>query len=327
MDRYDHYVAVDWAQNNMAIACMSRGSDKIKTVDVKSDLGELKIFLSKLKGKKFLTFEETTTSQWLYVELKDYAEETLVCDPSRNRLLSEGPKTDKIDAEKLVTLLKAGLLKPVYHSGEKFFDLRKFLSGYGDMVKSGVRMKNQRDAILRGNGVAGPEEIGPSSYDRFVLDGLDRGITCYEEDKRRYEKEFKKICKENELIGRLITVPGIGEIGAVKIAGIVVDPRRFKDKSAWLSYCGLVKHDKISGGRSYGKKKTRYCRAIKSVFKTAAISVLKDNSNNAFKRYYDHLIGEKGYPEHDARHTIARRIAVITLGVFKENKKFEDRWL
>jgi transposase len=311
----------------MAIACISRGSDNIKTVDVRADLGELKVFLSRLRGKKFLTFEETTTSQWLYTELKNHAEETLVCDPLRNRLLSEGPKTDRIDAEKLVTLLKAGLLKPVYHSGDKFFELRKFLSGYGDIVKSGVRMKNQRDAILRGSGTSGLEGIDPGSYDRFVIEGLDRSIKCYEEDKRRYEQEFRKICKENKLIGRLSTIPGIGAIGAVKIAGIVVDPKRFKDKSAWLSYCGLVRHDKISGGRSYGKKKTRYCRAIKSVFKTAAISVLRDNAKNVFKRYYDYLIGEKGYPEHDARHAVARRIAVITLGVFKENKKFEDRWL
>ena len=58
--------------------------------------------------------EETTTSQWLYTELRDYVDRMVICDPYRNKLLNDGPKTDKIDAAKLVHLLKAGLIKEVY---------------------------------------------------------------------------------------------------------------------------------------------------------------------------------------------------------------------
>ena len=47
----------------------------------------------------------------------------VICDPRRNKLLSEGPKTDKIDAAKLVQLLKAGLVKEVYHSTDKYINL------------------------------------------------------------------------------------------------------------------------------------------------------------------------------------------------------------
>jgi hypothetical protein len=105
---YDHYIAVDWAQSNMAIARMTKASSAIKVVNVPSSVKELQIFLSRLKGKKTLTFEETSTSQWLYVELKDYVDEIVVCDPYRNHLLSDGPKTDELDAAKLVKLLKEG---------------------------------------------------------------------------------------------------------------------------------------------------------------------------------------------------------------------------
>jgi len=62
--------------------------------------------------------------------LKDCVEKLVICDPYRNKLLSEGAKTDKIDAEKLVKLLKADLLKEVFHSGDKFIKLRKIVSGY-----------------------------------------------------------------------------------------------------------------------------------------------------------------------------------------------------
>ena len=149
---YDHYIALDWAQTNMAIARMTNCANKITSIDVRADIRELRVYLTQLKGSKLLTFEETTTSQWLYTELKPYVNEILVCDPYRNRLLSEGPKTDRIDAEKLVQLLRANLLKPVFHSGEDFIYLRKFISGYQDLVKSGVRLKNQRSALFRGVG-------------------------------------------------------------------------------------------------------------------------------------------------------------------------------
>ena len=92
---YDHYIAVDWAQSNMAIARMTAKSNDIKTTDTKADVGNLRAYLKSLKGKKILTIEETTGSQWLYSELKDDVDEFLVCDPHRNKLLSEGAKTDK----------------------------------------------------------------------------------------------------------------------------------------------------------------------------------------------------------------------------------------
>ena len=102
---YDHYIAIDWAATNMAIARMTKKTNKITAIDVPSDIKELQFYLSTLKGTKILAIEETSTSQWLYTELKEYVDRILVCDPYRNSLLGEGPKTDKIDATKLVQLL------------------------------------------------------------------------------------------------------------------------------------------------------------------------------------------------------------------------------
>jgi transposase len=325
MNDYDHYIALDWAQHNMAIARLTNGSSKIKTIDVPVDIENLKLHLKRLKGRRILTFEETTTSQWLYTELRDLVEDIVICDPYRNRLLSDGPKTDRIDAEKLAQLLKAGLLKAVYHSGNRFIDLRKLVSGYEDLVKSGVRLKNQRSALLRGQGKDKKEKSLDHPIDCFVLKDLDNGITVYESRKNKYEQAIKKSVKQHREISSLDSIPGIGPIGAVKIAAIVVDPRRFQEKGRWLSFCGLIKHEKISGGRSYGRRKSRYCRTLKSVFKTAALSVIRGQSNHWLRDYYEYLIHEKRYPEYQARHALARKIAIVTLGVFKSGKQFDLR--
>src|SRR5690554_5945512 len=97
---YDHYIALDWAQASMAIARTTKQSNEIFVTEVPSSIGELKGYLGRLRGRRVLTFEETTTSQWLYTELRTHVEEILVCDPYRNKLLSEGAKTDRIDAKK-----------------------------------------------------------------------------------------------------------------------------------------------------------------------------------------------------------------------------------
>jgi len=60
---YDNYIALDWAQKNMAIARMIAKTDKIQAMDVPADLGNLKDYLKNLKGSKILTFEETCRSQ------------------------------------------------------------------------------------------------------------------------------------------------------------------------------------------------------------------------------------------------------------------------
>lgn len=94
----------------MAVAHMTKRSKQPQVFERRSDLRELKEYLASLKGRKILALEETTTAQWLYLELVDHVDRIVICDPFRNRLLSDGPKTDKIDAGKLCQLLRAGLL-------------------------------------------------------------------------------------------------------------------------------------------------------------------------------------------------------------------------
>lgn len=318
---YDHYIGLDWAKANMAIARMTNSSKETVVVDVKSDIKELQIFLKSLKGKKIITFEECNPAQWLYTELRPFVDDILVCDPYRNHLLKEGGKNDKIDAQKLVRLLKADLLKPVFHCTDDFIYLRKLVSGYDDLIKCGVKFKNQRSALFHARGLDVGEDL-ETPYEKFVLEGLNEGITYYEDRRKLFIQEFSKARKKFGVIRNLESIPGIGIIGAVTIAAVVVDATRFSHKNQFLSYCGLVKHDVMSGGRSYGKRIPRHSRRLKSVFKTAALSSIHErNSDNTFQCYYQELI--KKHPEHHARQTVARRIAVIAIGVMKTGEIFD----
>lgn len=305
----------------MAIARMTGMSDKVHVMDVPPDLDGLKVYLGKLSGTKVLTFEETTTSQWLYTELKSHVDKIVVCDPYRNKLLSEGAKNDIADAKKLVILLRGGFLKEVYHSGEEFLKLRRIVSGYEDLVKSGVRLKNQKSSFLQAQGQC----VDDNNRDEdlaFVLDGVNKGINNYGAEKERYETLFKQLNKRYPAIRNQSSIDGIGHINSVKIISRVVNAERFAEKGDYLLYCGLLKYDKISGKKSYGKRKPRYCRQLNGVYKTAALVVI--GHDNYFNDYYEFLINKRKFPEYQARHAVARKIATISYGVMKSGKKFNS---
>lgn len=323
---YDHYIGLDWAQQNMAIARMTKHSNEIHSIDVRTDLEDLKVYLEQLKGTKVLTFEESNPAQWLFTELKPFVDEILVCDPYRNHLLKEGGKSDRVDAKKLVHLLKAGLLKPVFHCTDEFINTRKLISGYEDLIKMGVRQKNQRKALYRAEGKRVGKGVLAEPNSKFVLEGLNSGIAFYEEQKEKYLKELKRATVKNKMIENLQTIPGLGPVGSILIATAVIEPARFKKKQHFWSYCGLIRHDRVSGGRSYGKKSPRCSRRLKAVFKTAAVTCIANASEkNPLYVYYRDLIIEKKYPEYQARHALAQRIATLAYGVMKSNEKLNAK--
>ena len=304
---FDHYVALDWSQEIMAIAHVRRRDKEPVVFERASELKLLKQYLQTLQGTIVLTFEETTTAQWLYLELRGEVDRIVICNPYMNRLLSAGPKTDKIDAAKLCLLLRAGLLTEVFHSDNSLYELRLLVSAYRDLVQAGVRILNQRSALLRGHGDSG-------THAPFILEHLDKSLELYRHAKQQYEAKFEEFCRHSKQLKLLLPVSGIGTIGAVTILATVVDARRFPRTGKYLSYCGLVKLEHSSGGRSYGRRKPQYSRSLKAVYKVAALAAIR--GNNPIREYYDALLA-RGLAKHHARHQIARYIATVTYGILK----------
>ena len=62
-------------------------------------------------------------------------------------------------------------------------------------------------------------------------------------------------------------------------------------------------------------------RQLKSVYKSGVFAAI--GGNNPINDYYEYLIQEKGYSEYNARHKACRRLATLSLGVFKSGKKYQ----
>ena len=325
------YIGMDAHSSNCVLSVMDGEGVEVDNVRIATNGRLLVNYLKGIEGRKKLTFEECELSHWLYEVLRDEVDELIVCNPVANREYKRA-KTDKLDARRLAKLLRGGFLEPVYHDGSAREKFRSLVAGYQSLVEEAVRLKNRYKALFRREGKA---KRGEAMYrDESLLEGLERSdlkfvgqrlyglIERMEEERQRYLKEIAAVGKAFREIKRLKTIPGIADIQSAKIVSQVIDPARFKDKYHYWSYCGLVRHLKESDGRKYGSKKGYGNRILKCVYKMAGHSAL--SGENGLRRYYERLRAE-GRSEEHAAHSVCRKIAAISLSVWKQDRSYDDR--
>ncbi|RME56594.1 IS110 family transposase [Candidatus Parcubacteria bacterium] len=323
---YSNYVALDWSMKTMSIATMKAAGRKPRVVEMEANVDLIKAYAKRLQGSSLLCFEETTGSHWLYVELKDYFDEIIVCDPYCNALLANGAKTDKIDAAKLCLLLRGHMLKPVYHSLHQAYQLRKLVNAYLHHNKQLVRLKNQKSAFYRSVGKAYKRStlVGDNEMERFIYETQEEAIGFFVEKQAQYKQLFARLVRDNQTMRNLKQITGIGDVFAVIIYSTVVEAARFPDKYHYWSYCGLVKHIRQSGGSIYGYRNGRFSRKLKWVYTTAAMVAI--SHRNDLRAYYEHLL-TKNYPLHRASRQLARYIAKCSWAMMKNNTPYQPyRW-
>jgi len=287
-------------------------------------------YLRGIKGSKSLAFEECELSNWLFEILKDEVDKLIVCNPVANKGYKK-KKTDKFDARKLAELLRGNFLTPVFHDGSKRERFRGLMSGYQDLVNDTVRFKNRYKSLFRRSGIRVEGEriykdrgllknlerpdfrfIGIQLH--YMLERMNESLAIYQQQIGRSKKHFKEI-------GNLMSIPGIGPIQAAKIVSQVINPKRFPNKYKYFAYCELVRHKKESGGRRYGNEKIWGNRTLKCVYRMAGHQALKGTS--ALRKYYDHL-RLKGVSDKKAYNAVCRKIAAISLSIWRNNTKYDD---
>lgn len=324
------YIGMDAHMSTCSFCVMDENGSEVDNITLPTN-GRLIIgYLRSIRGVKKLAFEECELSNWLYEILKDEVDELIVCNPVANKEYKK-KKTDKLDARKLARLLRGNFLTPVFHDGSKRERFRGLMSGYQHMVNETVRLKNRYKSLFRRSGIKVEgeriykdrdllEEIERPDF-RFIgiqlhylLEKMDESLTLYQQQIIRSRKHFKEI-------GNLTSIPGIGYIQAAKIVSQVINPRRFPNKYKYFSYCGLVRHKRESGQGRYGNEKIWGNRTLKCVYKMAGHQAIKGTS--ALRKYYDHLC-KKGLSENKAYNAVCRKIAAISLSVWRNNRKYDN---
>lgn len=345
------YIGLDVHKEAISIAVLNEAGKLVMESIIETKAATIVQFLQGLRGELHVTLEEGTWAAWLYDLLKPRVHEVVVCNPRRNTLLKDGSKSDKIDARKLAELLRAGMLGSVYHGENGLRTLRELARSYQTISKDVTRVMNRLKAIYRAWGIAcaGTQVYQPRYREEWLQKiqqaGVRRRAELYYQHldgvqvlRRQARAEFLAESRKHQATKLLPQIPSIGPVRAAQLVAMIQTPHRFRSKRQLWKYSGLAVKTHESAqyryvdGRLQRSKKPQQIRGLnrdhnhvmKDIFKGAATSA--SNRPGPFGDFYTRLLS-KGMEPEMARLTLARKIAAITLTVWKKGAHFDAEQL
>ena len=345
------YIGLDVHKEAVAIAVLNGAGKLMMESIVETKARTLLDFLNGLRGELHVTLEEGTWAAWLYDVLKPHVAEMVVCNPRRNALLKEGSKSDKIDARKLAELLRSGMLRAVYHGENGLGTLRELTRSYLTISKDLRRVMSRLKALYRswGIGCAGKQVYAPRHREQWLSKIAQVGV------RRRAELLYQQLdgllvlrhtvrgellaeSRKHTAVKILRQVPSIGPLRAALLLALMQTPYRFRSKRQLWTYSGLavVTHDTaqnryVDGQLQHSKKPQQvrglnqnHNHAMKEIFKSTALNASR--CAGPLQDSYARLLA-KGMKPDMARLTLARKIAAITLTLWKKGGSFDAQHL
>ena len=346
----DKYIGMDVHQATTVVVVLDAEGKLVLETIVATEAAAIIRLVQSLSGPLRATFEETTQAAWLYEVIRAYVTEVIVCDPRRNKLLEDGSKADKVDARKLAELLRAGLLRSVYHGHEATRNLKELVRAYETLSIDTQRTMARIKAIYRARGIRTPGRgvYQPKQRERWLELLTGAGIRqrvewLYEQLdqlkplRRNAKQAMLAESRRHRAVSLLRTIPQMGPIRCAFIVATVDTPHRFRTKRQFWSYVGLavVTHMsseyEMTAGRVVRRRKpvatrglNHNCnRRLKEVFISAAIG---GSLHEPYKPFLEKL-KQNGMRAEMARLTLARKIAAVALIVWKKGVAFDPKKL
>jgi transposase len=345
------YIGLDVHKESISIAVLNAAGKIVMECVIETKASTLLQFLRGLRGDLHVTFEEGTWAAWLYDLIKPHVTEIVVCDPRRNALLKEGSKSDRIDARKLAELLRGNQLKPVYHGEHGVRTLKELVRSYLTLSKDVARVMTRVKALYRSWAIpcSGKQVYAPRHRAEWLAKisepGVRRRAEFYYQQldalrflRQEVRRELLTESKKHKAWKLLCQIPSIGPIRAAVLIGILQTPHRFRTKRQLWTFSGFgiethssADHRYVEGQLQRSKKPAsirglnqNHNHDLKNLFKGAAL--VASSKPGPFQEFYAALLAKGMRPEM-ARLTLARKIAAITLLIWKKGAHFDAQFL
>ncbi|MBR0451564.1 MAG: IS110 family transposase [Oscillospiraceae bacterium] len=252
-------------------------------------------------------------------------------------------KTDANDAETLAYYLMKEMLPEAHLCDQTSEEIRRLLKTRSILVQSRVKIKNQIHGMLLGYGIETKraqfqskkkrqelyKDLADQGYSQFTASSLEVTLSILDEidqQIKRVEDQLHEMLDEDETVKLLMTVPGIGFIGAWTIAAYTKDMERFGgDFKRFSSYLGLVPSVHNSNeSRHLGRITKHGPQDLRTAFVQVAMGVIRQPQNTGdwrlMKDYY-RMKAEKGSGR--AIIALTRKMARIVFAILNNRTEFD----
>jgi len=221
-------------------------------------------------------------SQWLARKISAMGHTVRIIPAQFVKPYVKSNKNDLIDAAAIAEAVTRPTMRFVEIKTQEQIELQSLHRVRDRMIAHRTRLINQMRAFCLEFGIAIPQGAKrfhatfPAVLDdhtndlsrpmrRILAEILDE-LIALEQRVALVDEELNTIAKTNDTVRRLMTIPGIGPLGAtalVAAAGSATQFRRARDMAAWL---GLVPREHSTGGKSkllgISKRGNKYLRRM-----------------------------------------------------------------
>jgi transposase len=347
----EKYIGLDVHQATISAAVMDPGGKLLMECLLETKAATILEFIQGLRGTLSVTFEEGTSAGWLHDLLKPHVSWLVVCDPRKAALLKEGNKSDRSDARKLAELLRTNQLKPVYHGEHGIRTLKELGRSYLTVSKEITRTMNRIKSLYRSWAIpcSGTTVYAPRHRRDWLAKIVQPGVRVRAEHlyqqldslqpiRLQARRELLLESHNHAAVKLLRQIPSIGPIRAALLVALLQTPHRFRTKRQLWAYSGFAVETHDSGEYRYVRGKVQrnreritvrglndnHNRDLKNLFKGAAISA--STRPGPLQDFYLARVAQ-GIRPTMARLTLARKIATITLTMWKKGASFDPQQL
>ena len=340
------YLAMDVHQATTVASLRDQSGTVVMRATIPTEARAILQLVRSAGPRVHVVFEEGAQAQWLHDLLVPHAERVVVCNKRGEE--KGGNKSDQMDADELSDRLRGGRLKAVFHGGSETQTLRELVRGYNNLVEDTTRVMQRIKAMFRGRAIAtkGSAVYKPVEREAWLA-RLDRGARTRAAALFRHLDlllELRPGAKAAMLAEAqrqagwkiLRSIPYLGPIRVAEILAIMRTPHRFRSKRNLWPYAGLAvvtrtsaEHE-IVDGRPRRRRRPPMTRGLnrnhnpilKKVFKAAASDAT--TRPGPLRDYYEASLA-RGVKEELAKVTLARKIASVTLRLWKKGELWDPK--
>ena len=343
----EKYIGLDVHQATISVAVRDSQGNIIMESILETKASTILDFFAGLRGRLSVTFEEGTSAAWLYDLLKPRVAEVLVCNPRKNAALKQGNKNDKMDARKLSERLRLKDLQSVYHGENGVRMLRELARSYLTIVKDLTRVMSRVKALYRSWAIpCAGRDVYYTRHRKEWLDKIQepgvRGraerlyqqLDMLQHLRQQARRELLAESRKHAITAKLREIPSLGPIRCALAVALIQTPHRFRSKRQLWTYSGLGLETRDSGeyhivqGQPRKRKKQAFVRGLNKDYNHDLKGLFKGAATRAsvqpgpFQEFYQRSLA-KGIKPTMVRLTLARKMAAITLTLWKKGEDFD----
>lgn len=259
-----YYIGLDVSNEKTALCVKNRDGDILRETAVPTHAGDIDKYLKEhfaMKDINVIGLESGQLTIWLYKELEKRGYRVAMMESADVARQMKGAKTDKRDARGIADLLRANMYVSVHVKTTENQKYRTLLGLRERTINARVKACNAIRGSMKDYGL----KMGNTSASKYreriyellelkpeplLLEIVEPMLVIMEmtlEQEQRYTKMILDIVKENKVMRRLMTVPGVGPITAFAFVATIDNPLRFSRSRKVGAYIGLVPKTKQSG--------------------------------------------------------------------------------